>query len=665
MDVTTAKQLIQDLTEKINFFNDQYYQDGESRLDDTEFDILMEQLIELERQFPDFKYPDSPSHRVGGNAVDEFLTVQHTQPMLSLSNLYNPKELEEWLTTLETKLEGETISYVCEIKIDGVAISLVYQDGVLQQAVTRGDGESGDDVTANVKTIKNLPLRVDAKGELILRGEVFLTRSQFERLNQEKLQAGEAVLKNPRNATAGTLKMKASKTVAHRGLDILLYDVVVGQPYEKHQKNLEYIASLGIPMNTFHRQCGTFQEVMAFCEAWQEKKDTHPFDIDGVVIKVNDLKQREKLGFTAKSPRWAMAWKFKAQKVKSRLLSVENSIGRTGILTPVANLEPVELLGTVVKRASLHNYEQIDRLGIHQGDVVFVEKGGEIIPKIVGVDFTSRSANTRPFEVPTQCPICASALKRKAEDVDLFCDNRACPAIVQGKLEHFVSKKGMNIQTLGSAVLETFIKEGVITALPDIFKLERQKEKIIELEGFGKKSVEKLIQSIEGSKTIPMNQFIFSLGIHHIGEKAAKTLAYQLKGLADFLDSSQVTLEKLSDFGPIMINSVLSWIHDPFNIDMLNTLMALGISPSPLERSSNQTFVGQSVVVTGTLTAPRTEWKNKLEQLGFKVTGSVSKKTGYLLCGENPGSKKTKALALGVPVMTEDEMNDLIKEMQS
>ena len=664
MDAITAKQVIQDLTKKINFFNDQYYQNGESSIDDTQFDILMEQLMTLEQQFPEFKKGDSPSYRVGGKAVEEFNTVKHSHPMLSLSNLYTPQELQDWMTSIESKLTGEKISYVCEIKIDGVAISLIYRSGLLEQAITRGDGESGDEVTPNVKTIKNLPLRVDAERELILRGEVFLTHNSFDRLNLEKEKAGEVALKNPRNATAGTLKMKDSKTVAKRGLDILLYDVVSGQPFERHHQNLEYIASLGIPMNEFHQQCSSFKEVMAFCNEWQEKKANHPFDIDGVVIKVDDLLQREKLGFTAKSPRWAMAWKFKTPKVKSRLLSIENSIGRTGILTPVANLEPVELLGTVVRRASLHNYDQINRLGIHQDDVLFVEKGGEIIPKIVGVDFTSRSSESKVFEIPTVCPVCGSELKKNDEDVDLFCDNIECPAIVQGKLEHFASKKGMNIQSLGSAIIETFIREKVITCVSDIYKLLEHQTKIMDLEGFGEKSVDKLIQSIEGSKTIPMNQFLFALGIHHIGEKAAKTLAYQIKNLEALLNFSQEELEKLTDFGPIMVNSLLKWIRDPFNIEMIRELIELGLTPALLERSSNQTFAGKSVVITGTLTAPRIEWKNKLESLGFKVTSSVSKKTGYLLCGENPGSKQKKALDLGVTVVTEEEMDKLIAEMQ-
>lgn len=665
MDAITAKQLIQDLSEKINFFNDQYYQKGESHMDDSEFDILMEQLIALEQQFPEYKKTDSPSHKVGGKAVESFSTVRHSQPMLSLSNLYTPQDLQDWLNSLESKLPGEKISYVCEIKIDGVAISLIYRDGVLVQAITRGDGENGDEVTANVRTIKSLPLGIDTKEELILRGEVFLTQSRFKQLNLEKEKAGTATLKNPRNATAGTLKMKESKMVAKRGLDILLYDIVSGQPFDQHHQNLEYIASLGIPMNKFHRQCESFKEVMEFCNEWQEKKTDHPFDIDGVVIKVDDLLQREKLGFTAKSPRWAMAWKFKAPKVKSRLLSIENSIGRTGILTPVANLEPVELLGTVVKRASLHNYDQIDRLGIHQDDIVFVEKGGEIIPKIVGVDFTSRSLDSKPFEKPTICPVCESPLKKNQEDVDLFCDNRECPAIIQGKLEHFVSKKGTNIQSLGSAIIEIFIREKVITRLPDIYKLESDQTKIMNLEGFGEKSVDKLLQSIEESKKVPMQQFIFALGIHHIGEKAAKTIAYQIKNLEDFLNFSQEELEKLSDFGPIMVRSTLNWIKDPFNIAMINELIELGLTPTPLEKSENQTFVGKTVVITGTLTTPRTEWKNKLEQLGFKVTSSVSKKTSYLLCGENPGSKQKKALDLGVTVITEEEMDNLITEIQA
>lgn len=664
MNPNQARLLIEELSEKINRYNDEYYQAGESSIEDDEFDLLLEQLISLENQFPQLLAPDSPSQRVGGKSIDAFASVSHSQPMLSLSNLYSRSDLDNWLDSISTRLAAAEMRFGCEVKIDGIAISLLYRNGMLEQAITRGDGETGDDVTQNIKTIRTLPLNLNKPLNLEVRGEVFLPRDQFDRINQKRTEDGLPTFKNPRNAAAGTIRTKDTRLVAQRGLQVLLYDIVDGQASRWHSENLDFMADLTLPVNSYRKICHTADEVFQFCEHWETNKTELPFDIDGVVIKVDNLDQRSDLGVTAKSPRWAMAWKFKAEKAKSRLISVENSIGRTGTLTPVANLEPVDLMGTEVKRATLHNYEQISRLGIHEHDTVFVEKGGDIIPKIVGIDFSSRIEGSKPIVPPEACPVCGSPLSRLEQEVDLHCDNLSCPAIIEGSLEHFISKKAMDIQSFGKALIKLFIQKGVVTEIPDIYSLSSQRDILTRLEGMGEKSVENLLEAIEKSKTRPLNHFIHALGIPHIGEKAAKTLAARTGSIAQFLNLTEQDLDSLSDFGPIMKQSVMVWIKLSSNIEMLGTLMSQGLNPEPLKLSENQPFAGLKVAITGKLGQPRTTWKERLEALGFQVSSAVSSKTNYLLAGEDAGSKLEKATKLNITVMSEAEMEAFLIDSQ-
>ena len=657
-----AKKKIEQLTQEINNYNEEYYNLGQSSINDDEYDILINQLSDLEKTYPDYAHPDSPTARVGGQPTEFFENVRHNHAMLSLSNLYNEQDLLDWVKRIQTGLDQKAFKAVCEVKIDGFAISIIYTDGEYSQAITRGNGEIGDDVTQNVKTIRNLPLTLPEKISLELRGEIFLTKERFEQINQQKSNSGTQTFKNPRNAAAGTIRMKNQKEVAQRGLNILIYDVVSGQPHENHSKNLDYLTTLGLPINSYRQVCNSAEEVFEFCNQWQKDKETLSFEIDGVVIKLESLPERELLGFTAKSPRWATAWKFKAEKVTSIINEIENSIGRTGILTPVANLEPVQLLGTEVKRATLHNYDQISKLDIRLGDTVFVEKGGDIIPKIVGVDYTKRLDQAEPITPPTNCPKCESTLLKPDGEIDLRCENESCPAILQGTLEHFVSKKGMDIQYLGNANIETFIQKGFIGNIVDIFKLATHKSELLKMEGFGEKSVDNLLSAIEESKKIPINQFIFALGIRHIGEKAAKVIATKVKSLEDFAALDHSTLEALPDFGPIMIDSLVNWLSKESSIATLKKLQETGLTPTPVELNEDQPFAGKTIVLTGTLTVPRNQWKLKLERAGFNVASSVSKKTDYLLAGEKAGSKLKKAKELGVVVVSEDQISQLLGE---
>lgn len=661
MNATQAEKQIQELTEKLFRYNREYYQEGGSSIDDNEYDLLMEQLEKLETEFPQFRFSTSPTQRVGGEATDDFDNVAHKHPMLSLANTYSKDELISWVESIQKKLPDEEIAFVCELKIDGLAISILYENGEFRQAITRGNGEVGDDVTANVKTIRSLPLKLQEPLSLEVRGEIYMARPQFEALNRERAKKEEGLLKNPRNAAAGSIRMKDPKTVAERKLDLFLYDVVDGQPENTHDKNLNAIQELNLPITPERKVCRTAEEIFAFCQQWEEKKEGLPFDIDGVVIKVDDLEQRQRIGVRSKSPRWATAWKFKAEKVSSLLLSVENSVGRTGNITPVANLEPVQLLGTEVKRATLHNYEQIERLEIHEGDTLYLEKGGEIIPKIVGVDYTKRKEKATPLQPPTECPVCDTPLNKLEDEVDLRCENQECPAIIEGRLQHFVSKKGMDIQSFGSALIQLFIREKLIRRIPDIYLLKEKKDALICLEGLGQKSVEKLTLAIEESKQKPLNQLIYSFGIRYIGEKAAKTLAQKVVTLEKFMELKEEDLDALPDFGAIMKPAVLNWVQDESNQKLVEELRELGMAPASLEvEQGGQAFEGKKVVITGTLSQPRNDWKKRLEVAGFQIVSAISKKTDYLLCGENAGSKLTKAQNLGIEVLTEEAMEELL-----
>lgn len=664
MDPLQAKGLIKELTEKINHFNDAYYQDGTSEIGDETFDILLEQLIELETRFPEFRSADSPSQRVGGKPVGGFASVRHTHPMLSLSNLYSRQELDSWLNSVTSRLSEDRVVFGCEVKIDGIAISVKYRNGALSQCITRGDGEIGDDVTNNVKTIRTLPLQLDQPLDLEVRGEVFLPRQQFEKINQKRIAEQQPVFKNPRNAAAGTIRTKDSRQVAQRGLDLLLYDLVEGQVSREHSRNLDFLKTLGLPVNMHRKTCHAADDIFDFCSRWETQKSSLPFDIDGIVIKVDNLDQRTALGVTAKSPRWATAWKFKTERARSKLIRVENAIGRTGVLTPVANLEPVQLMGTEVKRATLHNYDQIERLGICEQDYLFVEKGGDIIPKIVGVDFLSRQPDSKPVVPPVNCPVCGEPLARLQQEIDLQCINVSCPAIIEGRLEHFISKQAMDIQSLGKALIRQFVRSGLVNEIPDLYTLHEKRNALLQMEGMGQKSVDNLLQAIEDSKTKPLNHLIHAFGIRHIGSKASRTLAVTVGSLQQFRELSRETLDRIPEFGPIMSSSVMTWLQNPRNIEMLEKLSSLGLNPAPLQISENQPFAHQKIVITGTLSQPRDKWKQRLEALGFQVASSVSSKTAYVLAGEAAGSKLDKAEKLGISVLSESEMDALIDEVQ-
>lgn len=662
MKPSQAQLLIEELRKKLNHHTTEYYQLGESKIDDNEFDIMLEQLIDLETEFSEFRHADSPSQRVGGSSIDAFNSVKHDLPMLSLSNLYTKEELGTWYNTVKTHFPTEEVLISCELKIDGVAMSIKYVNGQFIRAVTRGNGEVGDDVSPNIRTVRSLPLDLNPPLSFEVRGEIYLSHKQFQLINQYKKHQGEELFKNPRNAAAGTLRIKDPKMVANRNLDIILYDLVEGHHSQKHSENLKYLESLGLPVSPYLQVCKSLQEIENFCDKWEREKTNLPFDIDGVVIKVEKLGQRLVLGTTAKSPRWATAWKFKTERAKSRLLSIENSIGRTGILTPVANLEPVELLGTEVKRATLHNYDQVNRLGIHEHDYLFVEKGGEIIPKIVGVDYTQRPEDSTPVTAPSHCPVCSTLLVKDEQEVDLRCENSTCPAIVEGALGHFVSKKGMDIKFLGQAIVSQLISEKFILDIPDIYRLHIKRSDLLKLEGMGEKSINNLLGAIEISKKIPFHQFLYALGIRHIGEKAAKSISVKVKSLQQFLEITEEDLENLPDFGVIMVNSLIRWIQNPSYRNIIQELIELGVVPTAMEAQENQPFVGQSIVITGTLSKPRNEWKVILEKVGFRVSAAVSKKTNYLLLGKEAGSKKNKAEKLGIEILSEEGLENLLKE---
>ena len=655
-----AEKLIDQLSKKLQFHNEEYYQKGENSIDDNTFDVMLEQLIELESRYPQFVRVDSPSQRVGGEPTTAFQNIAHEIPMLSLANAYTREEIQSWYQTILKRTELDAVDLVCEVKIDGVAISVVYEKGFFKQAVTRGNGIVGDDVSHNVKTIRSLPLRLDQPATMTLRGEIYLPIGRFKQLNQIRQQEGVSPFKNPRNAAAGTVRMKDPKTVSQRGLEMLVYDIVKGQQCDSHRLNLKMVEDLKIPVNSYRKSCRSLKEVIEFCCVFDPNKSDLPFEIDGVVIKINSLELREKLGMTMKSPRWAIAWKFKATKAKSRLLGIENSIGRTGVLTPIANLEPVQLLGTEVKRATLHNYDHIEKLGIYEKDVLFVEKGGDIIPKIVGVDYVQRQESAVPLAPPDRCPQCAKPLFRKPPDIDLRCANGQCPAIVRGAMEHFISKKGMDIQFLGTAFVNQLIDQGYIRSIPDLYRLHESKNRLMEMEGFGEKSVENLLSAIETSKSIPLNRFIYSLGIRHIGEKAAKIIFREVETIDRFVQLKMEDLDHLPDFGPVMKHSLMEWLGNQEHMAMIDELKKLGLQPKSSDKPKTKEFGGQKIVITGKLSRSRLEWKNWLESVGFWVVSSVSKKTDYLLVGADPGSKLAKAQKFRVRIISEQEMEKLL-----
>lgn len=663
-----AKHRIDQLSKELEEHNYRYYVLAEPKISDYEFDQLLKELEALEKTHPELRHPDSPTLRVGGDITKNFQTVKHKYPMLSLANTYSSEELEEFDARVQKLLGDDPYEYVCELKYDGVAIGITYKEGMLVQAVTRGDGVQGDDVTTNVKTIRSIPLRTrskDAPAEFEIRGEILMPRTEFDRINKEKEEIGEAALANPRNSAAGTLKMQDSAVVASRKLDCYLYFVLgEGLPFKTHFESLEAARSWGFKVPSYTKLVGQLDGVKKFIEHWDKARHKLDFDIDGVVIKVNSYAQQQTLGFTAKSPRWAIAYKFKTERVATRLLGITYQVGRTGAITPVANLEPVQLGGTTVKNASLHNADIIKELDVRIGDMVYVEKGGEIIPKIVGVDMESRKPHTPVTYYTTKCPACKTELIRKEGEAKHYCPNEmGCPPQVKGKIEHFVGRRAMDIDSIGSETIDQFFKAGLITNIADLYELKQ--EQLLPLDRMAEKSANNIIEGIAASKNVPFERVLFALGIRHIGETTAKKLAFGMKSIDAIMQATKEQLLDVPEIGEIIADSVIDFFADEKNRDIVNRLREKGLQfeLSEAQRSSqSDRLQGLTFVVSGVFNRSRDDIKNLIEQNGGKNTGSVSGKTSYLVAGDSMGpEKRAKAEKLGVPIIGEDELLKLIE----
>lgn len=668
MNPEEAKARILSLSAELNRHNDLYYIQAKPEISDQAFDFLLKELESLEAQFPDFALPNSPSKRVGGDITKKFESVRHEFPMLSLANTYSEEEIQEWAGRI-SKAGMEDLEFVCELKYDGVAIGLRYEMGELVRAVTRGDGEQGEDITANVRTIRTVPLSLkgDFPDKFEIRGEVFMPLAAFNNLNEARDEAGEERFANPRNTAAGTLKLQDSAVVATRGLDTFLYGVYGNDlPFQSHMDAVKAAGSWGfkIPSEAhgYISSTNTIAGVMDFIHYWDEHRSELPFEIDGIVIKVNSYEHQRRLGFTAKSPRWATAFKFKAKQVQTRLLSVDYQVGRTGAITPVANLSPISLGGTTVKRASLHNADQIEKLDLHLEDLVCVEKGGEIIPKIVGLDLAKRLPNAIPVGFITHCPECHSLLVREEGEAQHFCPNQvSCPPQVIGRIQHFVSRKAMNIDGIGEETVAQLVNEGVISTLADLYDLTR--EPLLELDRMADKSVDNLLAGIEASKQVPFERVLFGLGIRFVGETVAKKLAYAF-GTMDTLQIA--TFEELlavDEIGERIANSLISFFKNQESLQLITRLKLHGLNMEVEKRALDSTVLeGKTLVVSGVFDSfSRDELKHLIDINGGKNTGSVSAKTDFLVAGEGMGpSKLKKATDLGVTILSEEEFKNLI-----
>lgn len=669
MSPDQAKQRIASLTEELNQHNHAYYVEANPVISDREFDELLRELEMLEQEFPALALEHSPTKRVGGDITDKFEKVPHRFPMLSLSNSYSFDEIKEFDTRIR-KVIDEPFTYTCELKYDGVAISLSYKDGILNRALTRGDGQVGEDVTTNVKTVRSIPLSLSGTGfpkEFEIRGEIYMPHQVFAEINEQRAKAGEDLLANPRNTAAGTIKMQDSKVVAQRKLDCYLYGVYTPEKVvDSHLESLNAAKSWGFktPENSMVAQCKDMQEIAQFIQYWDEQRTTLPFDIDGIVIKVNEYRFQEELGFTAKSPRWAIAYKFKAEQAVTKLEAVSYQVGRTGAITPVANLKPVLLAGTTVKRASLHNANQIEKLDLHVNDLVYVEKGGEIIPKIVGVNIADRPSDAERISFAIHCPDCQTALIRIEGEAQHYCPNETgCPTQIKGKLIHFVSRKAMNIDGLGSETVELLVAQQLISNSADIYSLTY--EELISLERMADKSVTNLLHGIEQSKSIPFPKVLYALGIRHVGETVAKKLAHEFNDIDQLQNASLEELSAVDEIGVKIAESIIEYFSDDRNINNIEQLKAKGLKFA-VENEGRKTekLKGQNFVVSGVFEHfSREALKQTIEANGGTVKGSISSKTDFVVAGENMGpSKLAKAESLGIPILTEQDFIIKLKE---
>ena len=653
------------LSNELNDHNYRYYVLAEPVISDQEFDLKLKELEALEKQFPEFALPNSPTKTVGGGLLDEFKTVPHKRRMLSLGNTYSEEELLEFDERVRKSLGIDAVEYVCELKIDGLAISLFYENGQLIQAVTRGDGFQGDDVTENVKTIRSVTQQLHGNypTSFEIRGEIFMHRKGFERLNQQRQAQGEATYANPRNVASGSLKIKDAKEVAKRPLDITLYHFLSDQyPFATHSESLIQAQSWGIKTAEHSQTCRSIEEVFDYLKRWDAARHDLGFDTDGVVIKVNSLRHQEELGFTAKVPRWAIAYKFQTETATSKLLGITYQVGRTGAITPVAELQPVALLGTTVKRASLHNANEIERLDVRIGDTVFVEKGGEIIPKIVGVDFSRRAENSVPHMYITHCPECNSELQRNDGEAQHYCLNsEECPPQAIGKIEHFVGRKAMDIQSIGSEMAETLYQQGLVKELADLYFLTF--DQVLALDRVGEKTAMNLIEGIETSKSQPFERVLFGLGIRYVGETVAKKLAQGLGNIDAIMVATEEQLVAIDEIGERIAESVVQYFSEEKHRMGIERMKAVGLTFTAIQKESlGDGLTGKTMVISGVFAKhSRDEIKVMIEAHGGKVGSGVTGKTDYLVAGDGIGpSKLEKATQLGVNIIDEDTFLTMI-----
>ncbi|MDR1130364.1 MAG: NAD-dependent DNA ligase LigA [Prevotellaceae bacterium] len=662
-------QRVNFLRRELDRLNYEYYVQNTPVVDDFVYDRLMAELAELERRNPELQSSESPTVRVGSDITKEFAQVRHKYPMLSLSNTYSKEEIEEFDARIRKETGMDSIEYVCELKFDGTAIGITYRDGALVQAVTRGDGEQGDDVTANVRTIRSIPLKLrgaDYPREFEIRGEVVMPLSSFNRLNREREEKSQTPFANPRNAAAGTLKMQDSAEVAKRGLDCCLYFLLSENlPFDTHFDNLQKAASWGFKVSPNMQKCSSIEDILTFLNYWDAERKKLPYETDGAVIKLNSLVMQNEMGLRAKSPRWAVAYKFKAEQAYTPLLSIDYQVGRTGAITPVANLQPVQLAGTTVKRASLHNAEQIELHDIRIGDTVIVEKGGEIIPKIVGVDKSKRPENSEPLTYATVCPVCGTALEKLDGEAKHYCPNESgCAPQILGKIEHFVSRKAMNIEGIGEETADLMFEEGLIRNIADIYDLT--KNRIIRLERMGSRSADNIIEGINKSKETPFPRVLFALGIRYVGETTAKKIALAFRSLDDIRKASVEELLQVDEVGERIAQSIEQYFADGDNIAIVERLRTAGLK-FEVETDGNEIISdrlqGKSIVVSGNFSRPRDELKQLIEQHGGKNSSGVTSNTDYLIAGDKMGpAKLQKAEKLGIKIISENEFMEMIND---
>jgi len=658
------EQKINELIDKINYHNERYYNEDNPEISDMEYDNLVKELIQLEEENPELKRIDSPTNRVGGIALEKFNQIKHKVPMLSLSNAYSDSDLKDFDKRVRDMVKDE-VEYVVEFKIDGLSVGLTYNNGEFQYGATRGNGVIGEDISQNLMTVRSIPLKINDSEEVIVRGEVYISKDNFNKINEKQEEQGLQIFANPRNLAAGTLRQLDPKLTAKRPLDIFIFNLEYAQnnKFESHSESLEFLSKLGFSVSPNYKVYKSIDEVIEHITYWTENRDTLPFEIDGMVIKVNNLKQRESMGHTAKSPRWAIAYKFPAEKKKTKIIDIIVEVGRTGTITPTAILEPVRLAGTSVSRATLHNEDYIKEKDIKINDTVIVQKAGDIIPQVLEVVKDERSGDEIEFNMPDKCPVCSEPTVRIEGEAAVKCINISCPAQIRRGIIHFASRDAMNIDGLGESIISLLLNENIINDISDLYKI--RKEDIVNLERMGEKSATNLINAINKSKENDLWRLINGLGIKFIGTKGAKILANAYKDLDKIINATASELVNLEEFGETMANSVVQFFKEEKNINIVEKLKAYGLNTKAIESENddiNKIFEGMKIVLTGTLpTLKRNDAKEMIESRGGKATSSVSKSTDFVLAGEEAGSKLTKANELGIKVIDEDTFIEICK----